>query len=226
MTYTKADLPARRPRPVVYPTSDGKPMAETDKHADIMTYAKEALRSFYAPQADRVYVSGNNFVYWREGRPQDRVSPDAYVVFGVPQRQRDSYMSWLEGDRLPSWVLEVTSRKTRREDEGHKFMLYEQVLRVPEYLRFDPTGDYLRPRLQGFRLVDGRYQALPVEAHPDGDRIRSAELGLYLVMVGEELRFFDPNANRFLPTLQEAEAEVGRLRAELERLRRQSGSDG
>jgi Uma2 family endonuclease len=242
MTLSKLDGP-RPPRRVYYPVRDGKPMAETDKHADVMVYVREALRLHFADRADRVYVSGNNFVYWEEGNPQARVSPDVYVVFGVPQRQRDSYKSWEEGRRLPSFVLEVTSKKTRREDVTEKKDRYEKPLHVAEYFQFDPTGDYLTPRLQGLTLAMDHYEEIPLE---QGDRLYSRQLGLYLVMVGEDLRLWDPREERFLPTLVEAdrraeqerfranaeararveaEAEAARLRTELEALRRQAGTE-
>ena len=223
-----APPPAPRQREIDYPVRDGKPMAETDKHADLMMYFKMALQIRYADQAD-VYVSGNNFVYYQEGNPKKCVSPDCYVVFGVPKHMRDSYMSWREGGRLPSVVFEFTSRKAAGEDTDTKRPLYENVLQIAEYFLFDPTGDYLEPRLQGFRLIEGRYQPIPVE---DG-RMHSEQLGLDLVQQGETLRLFDPQRGVFLPTglemarraeaeaeaRAEAESEVARLRAELAALR-------
>ncbi len=136
---SEPNVARRRARPVIYTTSDGKPMAETDRHADIMSDTKNALKLYFEPQAHRVYVGSNNYVFWREGSPRQRVSPDVYVVFDVEQLQRDSFMSWKEDNKLPAFVLEVTSRKTKSEDSGSKYTLYEQVLKVPEYFRFDPT---------------------------------------------------------------------------------------
>ena len=183
----------RKPREIDYPVRDNNPMAETDKHADLMVYTKSALRVRYADQPD-VYVSGNNFLYYQEGAPKKCVSPDCYVVFGVPNHLRDSYMSWREGEKLPSVVFEFTSAKTRSDDVNIKRPLYESVLRVDEYFLFDPTGDYLNPRLQGFRLVEGRYQAIPLE----NGRMRSEQLGLDLVQQGETMRLFDPQRGEFL----------------------------
>jgi Uma2 family endonuclease len=204
-------------------------MAETDKHADVMVYLKEALRAHYAERPD-VYISGNNFVFFEEGNPKARVSPDCYVVFGVPMRQRDSYMTWKEGNHRPSVVFEITSRKTKTEDLTTKVSLYEQTLRVPEYFMFDPNGDYLTPRLQGRRLIGNRYATL----EPEDDRIYSVELGLDLIVEGDFLRLYDPATDTLLPSPPEmaerarreasradaAEAEIARLRAELESLRR------
>jgi Uma2 family endonuclease len=224
---------ARRPAPakreVVYPTRDGKPMAETDTHRDLGIYVIEALKAHFVDDPT-VYVSGNNFIFWEEGNPAARISPDAYVVFGAGMRKRDSFMAWREGDRLPDVVFEFTSRKTRREDTDRKWPLYEQTLRVPEYFLFDPTGDYLKPRLQGYRLEGGQY--VPLEL-VDG-RFHSERLGLDLVQQGTDLRLYDPARQRWLLTPGEqarelevvtraqtaAEAENERLRAEIEALRR------
>ncbi len=199
-------------------------MAETDKHREIAYYFIQALKAHYADRDD-VYVSGNNFVFWEEGNPKARLSADTYVVFGVPNRLRDSYKSWEEGDRLPDVVFEFTSRKTQREDTDTKLPRYQSVLRTPEYFLFDPTGDYLRPRLQGYRLENGSYVRLELV----DDRLHSERLGLDLVQEGEELRLFDPIGNRFLLTpleqarraeeqarrAEDAEAEIVRLRAAL-----------
>jgi hypothetical protein len=137
------------------------------------------------------------------------------VVFDVKQEFRNSYMAWKEGNKLPAFILEVTSRRTKAEDEGQKFMLYEQNLKVPEYFRFDPNGDYLIPRLQGFRLVSGHYESLPIEEDENArERIWSEQLGLWLVTVGRDLRFLDPQTGKFLPKLTESEA---RAQAEAER---------
>jgi Uma2 family endonuclease len=46
------------------------------------------------------------------------VSPDVFVIFGVSKRQRRSYKTWQEGGKLPSFILEITSRTTRKQDEG------------------------------------------------------------------------------------------------------------
>ena len=217
------------PNSVEYPTRDGKPMAETDKHRRLMSYVIDALTVYLADRR-LAYVSGNNFVFWKEGDTKARISPDGYVVFGISPDARDSYKAWEEGGRLPDVIFEFTSKKTQQQDTDRKLPLYEQVLKTPEYFLFDPTGDYLRPRLQGYRLEDGRYVRLELV----NDRLRSEQLGLDLVQEGERLRLFDPVAGRFLMTTQEAlrladvearraedaEAENERLRAEIEALRR------
>ena len=107
-----------RGKVVEYPTSDGKPMAESDIHRDIAYYVIDALKRHFAGR--QVYVAGNNFLYYEEGNPRACVSPDAYAVFGVTMEPRDCYKAWEEGGRLPNVVFEFTSRKTRQQDSGVK----------------------------------------------------------------------------------------------------------
>ena len=204
---------------VLYPSSDGKPMAETPIHRDLMSYFIAALTIFFREQPS-VVVSGNDFLYYEQGNPKACVSPDVYVVLGRPRGRRDSYMVWREEGVLPAVVFEFTSRATRDEDALGKRALYEQTLRVPEYFLFDPRAEYLRPRLQGFRLAEG-YQALI----PVAGRLHSEQLNLDLVEQGEELRLFDPATGRYLPTAEEmadiAEEEK-RLKEQERRLREQT----
>src|SRR5579871_615106 len=212
----------REPEGVDYPTGDRKPMAEDALHRDLMIYAIPALKLHFADRPD-VYISGNDFLYYEEGVPSRRISPDCYVVIGVePKQRRRFYKVWEENNVLPAVVFEFTSAKTRREDEGSKRTIYETVLRVPEYFQFDPSGDYLKPRLQGKRLQNDQYVTIALQ----NDRMYSEQLRLDLVIVEESLRFYDPVRGEWLHTHEEqaqraeaAEAELARLRAELEALR-------
>ncbi|WP_395143229.1 Uma2 family endonuclease [Armatimonas sp.] len=184
--------PTQPTRRVVYPTSDGKPMAETDLHIDLIAYCRDALRAYFLPCANEVYVSGNNFVFFRQGDPTAKISPDCYVVF------------------------EFTSKKTRNEDIGEKLLRYES-LRVPEYFLFDPKGEYLQPALRGYRLTSlGMYA--PIAPDAEGC-LHSQQLGLVLVQENRRLRLRDSLTGELLRSAAEAEEEITRLRAELERLR-------
>lgn len=238
----------KKKREVYYPSSDGKPMAETEYHRDLMIYFISALIEFFDENPD-VTISGNNLLYYVEGNPHKSVSPDCYVVFNVDKRLRDLYKVWEEG-KTPSVVFEFTSKTTRREDTEKKRPLYEQILKVDEYFLFDPTEDYLDPILQGYRLTDGVYSRIPLV---DG-KIRSEQLGLEFVPDGKLLRIIHPDTGQPLLTRKETgelarlehvktlealqladaattqantearlrmeqEAEIGKLRAELEQLR-------
>ena len=118
------------------------------------------------------------------------------VALGVPKLpQRLYYLLWEEG-KAPNIVIELTSRTTRGEDRRTKWELYRDVLKVPEYFLFDPFEEYLKPSMQGYRLVAGEYA--PIE--PVAGRLPSAELGLHLERDGTQLRLFDPATGQWLPT--------------------------
>jgi Uma2 family endonuclease len=190
-----------------YPTSDGKPMAETDWHRDLMGILIQKLKAFFAPRR-RVYVSGNLLLYYVRGNRRRHVSPDVFVVRGVPKHDRPNYLLWEEG-RAPQVVIELTSSSTRREDQTTKRTLYQDTLKVREYFLFDPEGDYLDPPLQGYRLRQGRYR--PIRAV--GGRLPSQVLGLHLERDGPNLLLFDPATGDYLPTPEER-AEAAQERAE------------
>ena len=202
---------------IEYPTSDGRPMGETDLHRRIMVDAIAILLRHFAGQP--IYVSGNLLLFYQRGDKRRHVSPDVMVVKGLVQCDRDHYLLWEE--RLaPNVVIEVTSASTRREDLKKKFNIYRDVVQVAEYFLFDPRGEYLSPTLQGHRLSSAEY----VPIGPVSNRLPSVELGLELEDGHGALQFFDPATGRYLLTpAQAAEAKADRLAQELEALRQRIG---
>ena len=189
---------------IEYPSSDGKPMAESDITRDYITYSVEALKLYFQGSSD-VYVSANSFVYYEEGNKAAVVAPDIYVVFGVRKRQRDNYKIWKEAGISPQFVLEITSETTQNVDQETKPEIYES-LGVREYFQYDPSGDYLNPILQGLRLVNNRYEPIPVNNIAfDTLWLYSEVLGLELHLVSGELRFRNPQTGEFLKTYQQSE---------------------
>ena len=130
---------------VVYPDGDGQPMTESDATRDYLIYAVEVLRLHFESRR-QVYVSGNLFIYYEEGNPRAVVSPDGFAMFGVSTRPRRSYKTWQENGKLPSFILAITSNTTKNKDEQDKPQLYQR-LEVQEYFQYDPTADYLVPRV-------------------------------------------------------------------------------
>ncbi|NER89726.1 Uma2 family endonuclease [Moorena sp. SIO3A2] len=198
---------------IFYPDSDGKPMTESDPTRDYLIYGVNALKSYFKNRED-VYVSGNLFIYYQKGEPDQVVSPDVFVVFGVENKQRRSYKTWEEGGKLPSWVLEITSKSSRNSDQTTKSQLY-QTMGVLEYFQYDPTGDYLNPPLKGLLLVKGKYKPIPSKSLGDGDfSIDSEVLGLELQVHQGKLEFFDQKLGTKLLNFQEL--EIAYQRAKLE----------
>lgn len=202
-----------------FPTSDGRPMAETDHHRLLMNNLIQTLEAYYADEP-MVYVSGNLLLFYEPGNRRRHISPDVFVVKGVPKHERLNYLVWEEG-KGPDVTIELTSSSTRHEDRETKFRRYRDVLRVKEYFLFDPFGDYLKPPLQGYRLRAGEYQAI----RPLHGRLPSKILGLHLERRGSDLRLYDPSEERWLPTprerIEHAEQRAAQAEVEIERLRQQ-----
>ena len=226
-------LRSHAPARIEYPSSDGQPMGETPVHRDCIIDALGALREFFAERPD-VYVGGNMFLYYEEGNPRASVIPDVFVVIGAVKDElreggwRETYKLW-EEPKAPDFVLEVTSRSTRRQDQVRKRALYAR-LGVSEYFLYDPGEEYLAPPLRGMRLGGSEYEPLaPVRLADGREGVWSEVLGLHLSRRvqslsrrGQALRLHDPVAGRDLLTHREeaaarraAEARIAELEARL-----------
>jgi Uma2 family endonuclease len=202
-------MTSRISTPLEYPETDGKPMGETDLHRDWMVRIIDLLRERY--RGERVYVSGDLLVYYEEGNPKRFVVPDAFVVKDCEPGRRRIFKVWEEG-KAPDFVLETTSRRTRKKDQVVKPEVFARI-GVKEYFLYDPTAEYLRPPLQGFRL-EGRGYA-PIAPQPTG-ALESRELGIVLALEGGDLVLRDRRSGERLLTAREAaEAEAERLRRKL-----------
>ena len=201
-------------RDPLYPDSDGQPMGETEYHLVAMIHLYEALKRWFHLRDD-VYIAANMLLYYEEGNPRAFRGPDVMFCPGVQGKHpRRSFRTWEEGT-VPAVIIEITSKKTRDEDEIEKPPVYAAI-GVKELYLFDAEGEYLRPRLKGFQLVEGRYS--PMTADRQG-HLLSPQLGLRLEIDDHLLRLIDPATGTSLPTDDEradelAEADEARLLAE------------
>ena len=203
-----------------YPSSNGKPMAETDWHRDLLMVFLQMIGHHFRDHDD-VYVSGDLLIYYKMGDNTKSVAPDVFVVRGVSKKQRGTYLTW-EESHTPDFVLELASPSTFRYDLTGKKDLYESVLKVKEYYIYDPLHQ-IQPHFIGFRLVDGVYQEIAfVNA-----RLPSLVLNLELGERDGTLGIYDPTTKQWLaPPEERAEqaeerAEQAEERAEQEALARQ-----
>ena len=198
---------------IIYPESDGKPMAETDRHRKLMMDFIFMLENHFEDVND-VYVSGNLLMYYEEGNIHKSVSPDVFVVFGVSKKDRRTYRTWEEG-RTPDFVLEVASPSTYHKDITDKKTLYASVLGVREYYIYDPYGE-VQPHFQGYRLVEGRYETIA----PVDSRLPSIVLGLELGEQDGILNLYDASRSAWVSPpkarVSEAEARVSEAEARAE----------
>ena len=140
--------------------------------------------------------------------------PDLLVAFGVdPEvyRSSNAYVISEQG-KPPDFVLEIASRGTWREDVGEKREAYA-ALSIPEYWRFDETGEYYGDRLVGERLVDGVYEPIEIATLAGGIlQGRSDVLGLDIRWDDGRLEWHDPETGRHIATFDDERA--ARIQAE------------
>ena len=181
---------------------------ENDAHRTQATlYLIEPLRRHFDETGFVAWVSGNSFVYFpgEHGRVES-VGPDMYVVNGGIPQEQEKWVSWEEGDRLPTLIVELVSPRTEARDRGHKFRLYRDVFRCPDYYLFNTRTK----RLEAFRLEAGTYVSLLPDA--DGAYACASLPGLRVGVRNGWLRFIRADGS-LLPTGDER-AEQERLRAE------------
>lgn len=195
--------------PVFYPIEDDTPLAESEHQLIPLVYAYQALTAWFADDP-ATWVGSDMFLYYEEGHPSRVVAPDLFIVSGTQKTERRNiFQTWVEG-RVPDFILELTSSSTYANDRDDKFELYQR-LGVREYWLYDPTPEqFLHPFLQGNRLVDGQYQAIPVAELPLPGRLRgySEFLGLELHCSPDWFRLLNPAANAYLRNLIESEQEL------------------
>ena len=164
------------------------------------------------------FLSSNTILCYDPANLNVRVQPDIYLSFGVEQaaiRRRKLYLSW-EAGKPPDLALEVASESTSRQDIIAKPGIYAAV-GIPEYWRFDPTGgEYHGRPLTGERLMNGRYQPIPLTTEPDGI-LKGYSTILELSLCWDEgwPRFYDPATAAYLENWRQERA--ARRSAEAER---------
>ena len=206
----------------LYPESDGKPMAETERHFREILKNFSLLEHHFANIPD-VYVLGDMLMYYVEGDPTKSIAPDIFVSFGIGRKERRIYKIWEEG-KPPDFVLEFANKKTYHNDLTDKKQLYADI-GINEYFLYDVDAQYLPSLLLGFRLSNGEYIEIPTN---DDGGIYSESLALEFHLLDDGFGIYDPSTEKWLKSAAEeaeeradkAEAEITKLREELEQLRR------
>ncbi len=153
--------------------------------------------------------------------------PDLLVAFDVDPVAYEASNGYIisEQGKPPDFVLEVASASTADTDIGAKRDDYARML-IPEYWRFDKTGQYHGTRLAGERLVNGVYVPIDIEElSEDVLQGYSEALDLYLRWERGELGWYDPATGQHIATFDteraradNAEARANRAEARIREL--------
>ncbi|MEQ8466806.1 Uma2 family endonuclease [Coleofasciculus sp. E1-EBD-02] len=194
---------------VIFPPSDlysDEPPLETELHLEQILLLLKCLKWLWRDRND-FYVAGNLTIYYspRQRKSEHFRGPDFFVVLDTERKTRKSWVVWNEDGKYPNVIIEILSPKTADTDKGFKKKLYQDTFRTPDYFWFDPNT----LEFAGFHLVDGEYQ--PLEQNSQG-QLWSQQLGLFLGIHQNQLRFFTPEA-KLVPTPEElAERYAAKLR--------------
>jgi Uma2 family endonuclease len=204
---TQQQMPASSD--VVYPESDGKPMADNTKQFRWIVVIEQNLEWLFAGNAD-VFVAGDLLWYPVEGNNALSAAPDTMVVFGRPKGERGSYQQWREDNIPPQVVFEILSPSNTQRELDRKLLFYNSY-GVEEYYLYDPDCQ----RLEGWRrseegLLD-RIESMAGWVSP--------RLSIRFEL-GEELQLYRPDGIAFFSFAETSQMlEQERQRAEQERQR-------
>jgi Uma2 family endonuclease len=190
MTSESATLP---PADIMYPSSDGKRMAENTQQARWITLLYSNLGNLYRTDP-AVFVAADNLWYPVEGRPDICLAPDVYVVFNRPKGDRPSYLQWREGGIPLTVVFEILSPANDAIEMADKLAFYDEH-GVEEYYIYDPDTNRL--------VIYRRGQATLVRQRP-ADGYQSPRMQIRFDLSGKELVVRYPDGRAFL-TLEESE---------------------
>lgn len=214
LTFTKL------PQPVIYPDSDGKPMAENTLQFEWILKITEGVRHLFSDDP-QVFVAGDLFWYPVEGHPEINVAPDTLVAFGRPPGHRGSYKQWEEAGVAPQVVFEVLSPGNRKREMADKLEFYRKY-GVEEYYIYDP--DPPTPHFTGYLRRGNKLAKIPKVHEFVSPRLK---VKFELAREGDELTIVRPDGQPFI-TFEEmafradqacARAEDERDRADRERSR-------
>ncbi|MGJ0607177.1 Uma2 family endonuclease [Cylindrospermopsis raciborskii] len=193
---------------IVYPESDGEPMADNTRQFTWIVKIKENLEILFKYNAD-VFVAGDLFWYPVKGSNKIKLAPDTMVVFGRPKAHRGSYRQWEEDNIPPQVVFEILS-PGNTQDEMDKKKLFYLKHGVEEYYVYDPDRISLEVSIR----ENNSFKEIK-----DFSVWTSPRLNIRFDMTGDELVIYYPDGGRFLSPVELSNyAEQENQRAEREKL--------
>ena len=199
---------------IIYPCSDGQPMADSTIQYKLIVKIKEGCESLFKNDPN-VFVAADLLWYPVEGRPDISQAPDTMVVFGRPKGERLSYIQYREDNITPQVVFEIRSHNDRQTKMNKKLSFYQRH-GVEEYYLYDPE----RNELEGWQRIEGNLEVIePMEGWI------SPRLGVRFELGSEGLEIYRPDGQKFLSYSElDEQRELERRRAEQEFLRAEQAS--
>lgn len=189
---------------IIYPDSDGQPMADNTQQFELIVWIKENLELLFANDSN-VFIAGDLLWYPVEGDNKLRQAPDVMVAFDRPKGYRGSYQQWLEDNIPPQVVFEIWSPGNRPSKMAQKFEFYDRY-GVEEYYLYKPD----LVDLTGWQRRNSRLELIDQMAGWVSPR-----LGIRFELSETQLQIYRPDSQPFLTYLElEQQLQQERQRAE------------
>ncbi len=178
--------PIATQKDIIYPDSDGKPMADNTKQFRYIVTIQGGLDALFQNDPN-VFVAGDLLWYPVEGSNTICTAPDVMVVFGRPKGDRGSYQQWREDNIPPQVVFEILSPNNTLKEMAKKLKFYEHY-GVEEYYLYDPDDRDLTGWLRsesGLQVIEEMVGWV------------SQRLGIRFELSEGELVIYRPDGERF-----------------------------
>ncbi|NET45087.1 Uma2 family endonuclease [Okeania sp. SIO2B3] len=188
---------------IVYPDSDGQPIADNTIQFRWITVIHYNLAWLFADNTE-VFVAGDLLWYPVENNRKLRQAPDVMVVFGVPKEDRGSYQQWKENNIAPQVVFEILSPGNTPKEMERKLLFYDRY-GVEEYYLYDPQKNSLTGWLRS---------ELFLERIDEINGVVSPRLGIRFELTTETLILYRPDEQPFTDYIEvQQQLEVSENRA-------------
>lgn len=201
---------------ILYPESDGKPMAENTEQYRWIVMIKENLEILFADRP-QVFIAAD--LLWYPVQASKPIAedfrtrsqaPDVMVIFDRPKGKRGSYRQWREENIPPQVVFEILSPSNTTsqgvQEMQSKFNFY-QTHGVEEYYIYDPETY----QLQGWLRQGQRLEPIPNLAGWISPRLEIR----FEVRSHQDPEIYYPDGRKFVTSLElAAQAEQAQQRAD------------
>ena len=193
---------------IIYPDSDGQPMADNTKQFQWIVTIKENLEILFASQSN-VFIAGDLLWYPVSGETILQ-APDVLVVFGRLKGNRGSYKQWEEENIPVQVVFEILSPGNTLKEMAKKLRFYERY-GVEEYYIYDPDKNDLNGWLRTQESEQNRLEVIE-----EINTWVSPRLGIRFHLTPQTLEIYRPDGEKFLTSVELAQQrEQERQRADI-----------